>query len=134
MKKLLIALCLVATVALAVDLRQLVIAIPRSFAVANPAKVKKVVRNVWSDTVTDTWANQGWITMWRNGDSNQVWYLYVVTMHQIKDIATPEKIQQWKDWLDDNPQIRVQISDNWLDDAKSFGLDYPPQNNGVPEP
>jgi hypothetical protein len=127
MKKIFIAFCLLCTVALAADLRQLVIAIPRSYAVANPAKVKKVVRNVWGDEVSEAWANQGWITMWRNGDSNQVWYLYVVTLHQIKNIATPEKIQQWKDWLDDNPQIKVQISNDWMADARENNLDYPPE-------
>ena len=132
MKKLLITLAVLVTIAATVDLRQLVIAIPRSYAVQNPAKVKKVVKAVWSDEVTETWANKGWITMWRNGDSNQVWYLYVVTMHQIKDIATPSKIATWKAWLDDNPQIKIAISENWLDDAKAQGLDYP-ATNGVPQ-
>lgn len=109
------------------DLRSVVIVIPRTYAAANPAKVKKVVKSVWSDEHSEDWANTGWITMWRNGDSNQVWYLYVVTMHQIKGIATPEKIATWKAWLDDNPQVRVAISENWYADAKAQGLDYPPE-------
>jgi hypothetical protein len=131
MKKLIILICL-ACVSASVDLRQLVIAIPKTYADANPAKVKRITRYVWSDKVPDTWSNKGWTVMWRNGDSNQVWYLYVVTMHQIKDIATPEWRDQMKAYLDNNPQVRVDISENWLSDAKARGLDYPP-TNGVPK-
>lgn len=127
MKKLLITILFLASLAYAaVDLTQLIIAIPKTFYDNNPAKVRKVVRAVWGDEVTAGWADSGWITMWRNGDSNQVWLLYVVSMHQIKDIATDEKIGLWKSWLDNNPQVRVKRSQDWLADAKREGLDYPP--------
>jgi hypothetical protein len=106
MKKLKALLTILILVAVCVyaegEPRPFVVGIPRNVFNAKRDLCARMVWNLWGQKYDQDWCDQGWKACRLKSNTNNVWYLYDITLDQIEDSLSAERIQQLKDILDDN--------------------------------
>jgi len=104
------------------SLQSFCIGIPDNVYTSKPDKVATLVWELWDRQIPKEEANQGWKKVRVIANPSQVYWIYDITLKQIKQALTPTQLQRLKDIL---PDAGVKWQRDWIGGVmEKYGLEY----------